>query len=333
MRILITGASGFFGGHCAEAFVRHGDKVVAIVRPFSRCDLLKSLGAELHMAPLDQSDQLRRAMAGVDVVVHAAAKVETYGRWREFERATIAGTRYVLQAAIVAGVRQFIHISSRGVYERPAREGMLYEETAAYGKPYRWSYYARAKIESEKIVLEANQQRQIATTILRPTWLYGPRDTTIFARVVAALRAGRFKWIGDGENILNLVFVSDAADAVVLAATNPNAHGQIYNIADDENSVTQRRFLTNICECLDLPQPTASISRNLAHNLGFLGECVAHATGFRVRPPVTRLSVLLLGGRRRFSNQKLRNELNWKPRVAFADGIQRTIDWFRTTEA
>src|ERR1017187_7944863 len=142
MHILITGASGFFGGHCAESFARRGEKVSAIVRPSSRCDLLKSLGVTLHVTSLHQADELRHAMERVDVVVHAAAKVEAYGRWREFEESTVEGTRNVLQAAIAAGVRQFIHISSRGVYERPVRNDVLYQETDAYGNPYRWSYYA-----------------------------------------------------------------------------------------------------------------------------------------------------------------------------------------------
>ena len=330
MNVLVTGASGFFGGHCVEAFTRRGDRVTAIVRPSSPCDLLKSLGAELRVGMLDQTDELRRAMSGIDVVIHAAARVETYGHWRDFERTTINGTRNILEAAVAEGVRHFIHISSRGIYERPARNGMLYEETCAYGTPYRWSYYARAKIEAEKIVREANDRRRIAATVLRPTWLYGPRDTTIFGRVVNSLRAHRFRWIGDGQNVLNLVFVSDAANAVVLAATNPKAHGQIYNIADDENSVTQRQFLSGICEHLDLPMPQASLPYGRAHLLGFLGECVAHATGFRIRPPVTRLSVLLLGGRRRFSNQKLRNDLGWKPTTSFKEGLQKTVEWFRT---
>jgi nucleoside-diphosphate-sugar epimerase len=330
MNVLITGASGFFGGHCVEAFTHRGDKVTAVVRPSSRCDLLKSLNAKLHVATLDQVDELRRAMRDIDVVIHAAARVETYGHWRDFEQTTINGTRNVLETAIAGGVRHFIHVSSRGIYERPARDGTLYEETCAYGVPYRWSYYARAKIEAEKIVREANDQRRIAATILRPTWLYGPRDTTIFGRVVTALRARRFRWIGDGQNVLNLVFVSDAANAVVLAATDSKARGQVYNIADDENSVTQRHFLTGICEQLDLPMPRASLPYGRAHRLGFLGECIAHATGFRVRPPISRLSVLLLGGRRRFSNQKLRNELGWKPATSFKEGLQKTIEWFRT---
>jgi nucleoside-diphosphate-sugar epimerase len=332
MNVLITGASGFLGGHCAEAFTHHGDTVRAIVRTSSRVEFLKSLGVSLHAAELDQADQLRQAMNGVDIVVHAATKVEPYGHWREFVEATIEGTRHVLQAAIVCGVRHFIYISSVGVYERPAREGTLDEVTSGYGTPYRWRYYAQAKIEAEKLVRQSRSDKRLSTTILRPTLMYGPHDTaSFFGRIVPALRTRRVKWIGDGHNLLNLVYASDAANAIVLAATNPKSHGQIYNIADDENSPTQRQFITPVCELLGLPMPTGSLSYRLAHNLGFLGECLAHATGYRVRPPISRQSVLLLGGNRRFSNDKLKRELGWQPKVGFEEGIHRTVEWFNAS--
>lgn len=333
MKLLITGAAGFIGGHAAAAFLHGGHSVVGLVRPQSRADLLKSLGVTLCTASLHNLTDLQKAMAGVDVVVHTIAKVDPYGPWREFVDTTIRGTQNTLQAAIDAGVSRFVHISSVGVYECPARPGILYEETCPFGTPYHWSYYARAKIAAEKLVQDAHDQKRMTTTILRPTWVYGPRDTIIFGRVVSSLRSQRAKWIGDADNLLNLVYISDVANAIVLSATNPKASGQAYNIADDENSVSQRQYLTKICELLDLPRPRLSLSYPTAHNLGFLCECIAHATCFKIQPPITRLSALLLGGRRRFSNQKLREELGWQPIVRFEEGIQRTADWFRSTRA
>lgn len=329
MKVLVTGASGFLGSHAAEAFIRRGDEVVALVRGDSQTGFLKSLGIVPVRSALDDPATLRNAMQAVDVVIHAAARVDSYGFWRDFRQVTIEGTRQVLGTAIDAGVPQFIHISSSGVYENSRSRGEPYRESQDYGAPYRWSYYGRAKIEAERIVREAGDAGRIHTTILRPTWIYGPRDVTIFERVASALRARRFKWIGDATNKLNLVYVTDVANAIVLAATKLEARDRIYNVADDEHSVTQKQFITRICELLGLPLPASTVSRGLAHNLGFLGECVAHATGFSVRPPLTRLSVLLLAGDRRFPNEKLRSELGWNPAVAFDDGIQRTATWHK----
>ncbi len=328
MRVLITGAAGFLGSHTAEAFARRGDEVIPLVRATSRTDFLESLQLKPRPVALHDRTGLAQALRGVEVVVHTAAKVENFGRWEEFAEITVAGTRHVLQAAIAAGVRQFIHISSRGVYERPRQPGEPYDEATPYGQPYQWSYYARAKIEAEQIVRDARQWGRISTTIFRPTWVYGPRDVNIFARLVEALRAGRLKFIGDGPNRMNLVYVTDAVRAIELAAANSRAHDQIYNLAADELSPTQREFVERLGALLDLPLPASRNSYAAAHRLGFLSECAAHATGYRVCPPVSRLSVLLLGGNRHFVNRKLREELGWQPLVGYEDGLRRTVNWY-----
>jgi nucleoside-diphosphate-sugar epimerase len=315
MNVLITGASGFFGSHIAEAFQRQGHQVIVLARPTSRVGFLKTLNVEIRTAALDQPDSLQRAMKNVHLVIHAAAKVDSFGTWREFQRDIVAGTRHALEAATQAGVASFIHISSRGIYERPVEADPIYSETSPYGTPYRWSYYARAKIAAETIVRAA----PIPTTILRPTWIYGPRDTTILPRIIGALRTRRYRWIGDATNRLNLIYVTDAANAVLAATKTP---GEIYNVCDDENSVTQHEFITRICELLALPLPVRSISYRQAHTTGLLCECAARVG---VRFPMTRLSALLLGGRRRFSNEKLRRELGWTPTVSFEQGIRLAL--------
>jgi nucleoside-diphosphate-sugar epimerase len=329
MRVLITGASGFLGSHIAEAFVQHGHTVAAIVRPSPRVDFLRSLGVELRQARLEHAHSLRRAIQDADVLVHTAAKVHTHGFWRDFVRTTIEGTRNTLQAAIEAGIGHYIQISTVGVYGFPRTDGAAFDETAPYGSPYRWNYYSRAKIEAEKLVRDAQSKQLLATTILRPTWVYGPRDTTSVQRLAAALRTGRYKWIGDGTNRLSLVYATDVANAVVLAATSPRAKGEIYNVAADETSPTQREFVARVCESLALPLPTASVSYRVAHRLAFASECVAHFSGYRVCPPLTRLAVLLMGGNRRYHSEKIRRELGWQPIVSFAEGIEAALRWYR----
>jgi nucleoside-diphosphate-sugar epimerase len=269
-------------------------------------------------------------MAGADVVVHVAARVHTQGFWREFVETTIDGTRTVLAAARAAGVRHFLQLSTVGVYGYPRPDGRPFDERDEYGQPHRWNYYSRAKIEAERLVRAAHEPGRLSTTVLRPTWVYGPRDATSLARLVAALRAGRLQWIGDAQNVLSLVYVTDVADAVYRAATLPAAAGRIYNVATDEPTLTQERFIGRLCELFQLPAPTRRMTYGMAHRLGMVSECMAHATGYRVSPPLSRLSVLLLGGQRRYRADAIQTELGWRPTTRFDDGIRRAVDWFRT---
>lgn len=174
MRVLLTGASGFIGGHLAEAFVQHSHHVVGIVRPTSRADFLQSLGVELVVSELEDAARLGDLMRGVDVVIHAAAQVDTHGFWRDFVQTTVEGTRHVLEAAQQAQVPHFIQISTVGVYGFPSPSGAPFTEANPYGHIHRWNYYSRAKIEAEKLVREAQQSNLITTTVIRPTWVYGP---------------------------------------------------------------------------------------------------------------------------------------------------------------
>ena len=330
MHIAITGATGFLGSHLAEAFHQHGHHVTGVVRPSSTPNFLESMGAHVQRATLEDPATLRHAFSGADVVIHAAAKVHTHGRWSDFVRTTIEGTARTLEAACAAGVHHFIHVSTVGVYGFPKPGSPPFDESAGTGNIHRWNYYSRSKIEAERIARAAHDAGRIAVTILRPTWVYGPRDTTTLARIVDALRRRRMKWIGDGTNRLSLVYATDVARAFVLAATIPHARGQTYNIVADETSPTQREFLQAICSLWDLPAPTGTMSYRTAYALGFAGECIAHWSGYRICPPLTRLTALLFGGQRRFSGEKIRRELGWVPAVSFADGIRQVAAWYQT---
>jgi 2-alkyl-3-oxoalkanoate reductase len=330
MRVAITGITGFLGGSLAHTLIQRGHQVIGIVRPTSPSGHLRPLGVDLRVAPLENAAPLRAALSGADVLVHAAAKVHHLGPWRDFVTNTIQGTRAALDAAVAAGLPHFIQISTVGVYGfPPARGGAPFVETDGQGRIHRWNYYSRAKAEAETIVHAAQQTGRIAATVFRPTWIYGPRDAAILGRLTDALRQRRFRWIGDADNRLSLVYVTDAANAIALAVERDAARGQTYNICADEFSPTQAEFITRLCELLQLPLPTRRLSYRAAYALALASECATQATAGRLRLPWTRLSVLLLGGHRRFANDKLRQELGWQPQVSFAEGIVRATEWLR----
>jgi nucleoside-diphosphate-sugar epimerase len=320
-RILITGATGYLGRHCAAAFVANGDELFALVRPSSHTEALKRLGVRLHIGTLDQPDQLTEALRTVDVVVHLVAKVHTHGFWRDFCETTVTGTRNILAAATAASISHFVHVSTVGVYGWPRSDRRPYLETDPVGRPYRWNYYTRAKILAEQFVL----QSPVPWTILRPTWIYGPKDTAGLGRIVAALRKRQLRVIGDGSNRLSLIHVDDVATAVVAAVHNPRSRSEIFNVAADELCCSQRELIAALCQQAGLPEPTGHVSFRTACRLAFFCECLAHATGYIVYPALTRLTVLLLGGERQYNAEKIRSALGWRPSVALLDGVESAL--------
>lgn len=331
MRIAITGITGYFGGHLATALAHRGHTVTGIVRPTSFTEPLRGK-FDLRVATLDGDPVLRAAFHNVDLVIHSAAKVHSLGAWPEFASSVIRATQHTLEAAIAAGVPRFVQMSTVGVYGFPKRpDAPPFTDDSPHGPIHRWNYYSRAKAEAEKLVFAAQQAGQISTTILRPTWMYGPQDTTVLSRIVEALRQHRFFWIGEGHNQLSIIYLSDAIDAVTRVVENPIANGHSYNIAADELAPTQHQFIARLCELLDLPLPTRHLPYPIAQVLGFAGEWVAHATAFRMRPPLTRLTAHLFGGLRRFNSNGLRKDLGWVPQVNFNDGIGRSVEWLRST--
>ena len=318
MRILLTGATGLLGSHLARVLVTRGDTVTAIVRPTSRTESLRQLGVQCLPIPLDQIDSLTAAMRNTDAVVHAAARVHTTGLWSDYYHVTVTGTCNVLAAAAASKIRHFIHISSVGVYGWPRPDGWPFVETDEYGQLHRWNYYSRAKLLAEQLV----HQSSVPFTILRPTLVYGPGDAVTLGRIVAALQSRRLKFIGDGTNRLSLIFVTDVANAIAATVHQPKVTGEIFNVAADELCLTQQEFIHQLCHLTGAAVPNSRISYATADRLAFFSECIAHATAFQVCPPLTRLAVLLLGGRRGYNSDKLRHTLNWQPTVAMTDGLR-----------
>src|SRR5262245_1255399 len=115
-RHLITGATGFIGGHVAEAFVERGWQVSTVARPNSDTSLLDRLGVTVHRGDLTDQRVIAQAMADVDVVVHCAAKVGDWGPVEEYRAVNVEGLRHLLDACKGQALSRFVHMSSLGVY-------------------------------------------------------------------------------------------------------------------------------------------------------------------------------------------------------------------------
>jgi nucleoside-diphosphate-sugar epimerase len=165
-------------------------------------------------------------------------------------------------------------------------------------------------------------------TIVRPGWIYGPRDTASFARFARMIEQGRMIMIGAGDNHVPLVYVADVAQGVLQAGAAASAVGRSYLLVNDER-VSQRDFLSAVAAELGVQRPTRHIPYRLAVMLGGAAETLGRLTRRLQPPPVTRYGIQLLGGENRFSISRARRELSFSPQVDLAQGVRRSVDWYR----
>jgi len=331
---LVTGATGLLGSHLVEQLVKRGERVRAFVRPGADTRWLSRFGVEIAWGDLSQLDSVVAACRGASVVYHAGGKVGDWGSWEEFRRHTVEGTRHVVQACLINGVERLVHISSTSAYGHPRPNGREITEDWPLGQScWVWDYYTRAKILAEKIVWRAARHGQLAVTVIRPSWLYGPYDRTSIQRLAQSLRYGMVFLIGRGTSRINSVYAGNVAEACLLAAENPRAIGQAYNITNDGQVLTQRQYLAQFARELGYPEPWRRIPYNVAFASAYLLEATFHLWQIRRPPFVTRYAVWLLGRDLVYSTRKAQQELGWRPSVPFEEGVRRTVAWYRQTSA
>ncbi len=322
---VITGATGLLGSHIAEQLRESGERVRALVRPTSDTNFLKQLGVELAFGDLNDPASLPGVLAGADVVYHCAARVGDWGPWRVFQREIIDATAHLLNACRTAGVGRVLHVSSIIVYGHPQIRDARFTEDEPLGQNlWLWDYYCQAKVRAEQLC----RQYQGDLTIVRPSWIYGPRDRTTLPRILKALDAGRVAIIGRGDNLLNIVYAGDVAEGAIRAATNSRAKGEAYNLSSG-GEITQDEFLNLLAEGLGRPPIRGHVSYQFAYWGGFVSEVIGRMIRMRRPPHLTRYAVAVIGRSTRFSIAKAHDHLGWQPRVDIREGVRRTLEWYR----
>lgn len=321
MTALVTGGTGLLGSHIAEQLRRRGRSVRALCRAGSDDRFLRSIGADIVEGDITDPAALKRACTGVDIVHHAAARVGDWGPWSDFVRVSIDATQYLLDAAFAAKVKRFLHISSISVYGHVDGDGKVFDETAPIGvNVHRWSYYTRAKVEAEHRVWAAHKAGRIPVTVIRPAWLYGPRDRATLPRLIDSIRTGKAKIVGDGANRLNVVHAGNVAEASILAAESDRAVGEAYNCCHD-GVLTQRQYFDRVADAIGAPRVTQHVPYRVAYAAGFMSEGLGHLLRTRKPPFITRYAIWLMGRRCFFECQKAKDHLGWRSSVGYEDGI------------
>lgn len=325
-KLLITGATGHVGAHVVKRAVKAGYAVRALVRPTSDRSLLDELAVdglpiEYVEGDLAEHDTLAPAIEGVDIVIHSGAHVGDWGPAEIYRKANVFALEHMLTAAERFGIKRWIQISSLGVYL--ARHHYGTDETVQPDIAG-LDGYTQTKAEAEVVLHRHMQEHDLSAVILRPGFIYGAGDRHALPRIVAKLQAGKMKYIGAGDRVLNNTYVENLVDAIFLAIDHPDALGETFNIRD-ERLVTRKEFIGAIADYLEKPQP-GSVPEWLARILVKPIERIAKLRGATSPPLLTGAQIKFMTLNLDYSIDKAKRVLGYKPQVDFQEGIRTALD-------
>ncbi len=331
MKVLVTGAAGFLGGHLVDMLLERGDEVRAMVRPTEDVSYLKTL-ADVEIVHGDLTDEasLKQAVQGVQRVYNVAAKTGPWGAESIYRAVNVWGVADLIKTAMDAGVQRIVHTSSITVYGHHLR-GVVSEDHPYHAED---NPYSRTKIEGEKLIADLVKGSGAPVVIVRPAWIYGPRDEASFGRFVARVESGKYFIIGSGKNVVPAVYVRDVAQGLIKAGdAGDHVIGRAYTLADDRR-VTQREVMDAIADTLNVPRLSLNVPYSALYSAGRSAELVWQSLGRRnaAPPPLTTYGITLIGGDQWFSIEKARRDLGYAPQYDIYRGVAEGVRWYKETK-
>jgi ornithine--oxo-acid transaminase len=325
---LVTGASGFIGGHVAQRLVREGYQVRCLARASSDTSFLDTLDVEIAVGDLTDTTSLLRAVQGCRFVVHCGAMVSDWGTAQEISRTNVQGTRNILETAAHAAVDRFVHVSTTDIYGYPG--GVAVDETHVPTGFKNW--YSETKLAAEKEVRRFERELGLRAVILRPATVYGPRSVNVIGEMAKAIRAGHMVLVDGGRAVAGVCYIDNFVDAALLALRHDRAPGHAFNISDGL-SVTWKEFTDGLAQGLGCAPVRFSAPYGVANAIGFSVEfgyrLLRKITRLQTSPLLSRQAVHVLGTNQDFSTHKAQEVLGWKPRVDYTSGLTATIAWLQ----
>ena len=318
--IIVTGGAGFLGRHLIRKLLARNYKVTSFSR--GRYTDLEEQGVQCIQGSLQDLETLVEAIKGHDAVFHVASKVAMWGKYEDFFETNVKGSQNVLRACQQNNIKSLIYTSTPSVvFADDSIEGA--DESLPYPKKS-FSRYAQTKAIAEKMLLEANSQ-DLKIVSLRPHLIFGPGDQNLIPRLVQSAVKGKLKIIGDGKNLVDVIYVENAADAHLCAldklCSDPKfPGGRAYFIG--QGPVELWPFINEVLRKHDVAPIKKKVSFKLAFFIGQVVEMILSI--FRVynlHPPMTRFVALQLAKSHFFSHAQAQEDLDWQPRVTVEEAL------------
>ncbi len=292
--LLVTGATGFVGGHVVRRLRREGLQVRAVVRDLDRARALKDLGVDVVPGDISDRASLERATAGADRVIHLVGIIQE-SPGATFKAVHVEGTRNLIDASKKAGVRHFFYQSALGT------------------RPGSRSAYRKTKWEAEELVRTSG----IPYTILRSSLIYGPGDkfTTRLSNIIKLSPV--LPVIGSGKSKVQPIHIDDVVSCIVKIVTSDTFRNEIYEIGGPDQ-LTYEEVTTAIADAMGVKRPPVHVP------LLFLKPMARVLETVLAKPPVTSDQLILLQEDNVCSMQDIRETFGIEP-VGFREGLKKFI--------
>lgn len=330
MKLLVTGGTGFLGTHLAHRLQEMGHEVTAIGRNRAKGEALAKRGIRFLAADLADEGAIKAACQGQEAVFHTGALSSPWGAPAAFHAANVLGTRHIVDGCLQHGVSRLIHVSTPSIYNSYQDHLGVREDAPLPPRPV--NEYARTKL-----LAEAEVQRGFAAGLpvvtLRPRAIFGPGDQAILPRLIQVAKRGRMPLINGGRALIDLSYVENVVDALLLGLTAPErCLGRAYNITNGE-PMELRVLLTTLFERLGMQVKLIELPWGLAWGIASTLEAVYRLLPGQPEPPLTRFAIGSIGLSQTLDISAARLELGYTPRINVMEGIEQFAAAYRREQA
>jgi len=337
-KVLVTGASGFIGGHVVRFFEGQGVDVSCLARENSNISFIEDLPVRIVRGDITDRESLDKAFQGIDLVVHTAGKVDDWGLYEDFYKANVVGTMNVLQAAVANSIKRVIISGSIASYGEEDFRG-LKDETSPFHShfPYffdKWlpsgmNHYRDTKALCTQKATEFAEQNDLNLTIIEPVWVYGENEfSSGFYEFLKAVKSGMFLFPGRRSNNYHVIYAGDLARGYYLAYANNDLKGVHRFILGNSKPENMNSMYRTFCKAAGLRMP-GLLPKFLTYPVGFIMELACHIFRTKNPPVLTRARVNMLYDSIGYDTSKAKEILGFEALMPLDVGISKTVHWYR----
>jgi dihydroflavonol-4-reductase len=325
MEVLVTGATGFVGARLVEELLNRGCGVRVLTRkPIEQYQNIvwSKKVASIQGDLKKDRDSIKKAVQGVDVVVHLAAQL---GSWRakqeDYIDVNYNGTKLLVEESRTAGVQHFLYISTAGVFGTLKKIPADETHPCSPRYPYEKTKYLAEQYISEKI------KEGFPATIIRPSHIYGPGDLNTVPLLKILQNIHLFPLIGGGTSFFQPLYIEDLIQGIILVINNRNTVcGQLYVLSGGDIT-TFKKYIQINSKLMGARVLTPAFPYAFARFTAISNEVLAKL--LNIEPVLTRFRVDFLGGHQCYNIQRSKHDFGFNPEVGLEQGVEKAINWYR----